>query len=222
MTDSSYAGQKGAVDGASELNAIDLHIRKMIGRVATVKLVRIKKIKGGAGALAEGGTVAVEHLVNLMDGEGKPTSTGTTFSLPYIRSQGGGNGVIIDPEEGDIGLALICDRDISKVKSTKDVASPGSNRRHDVADGVYIGGILNGTPKQYIRFTSDGIEIGDKNGNKMTFGSKGVAFTTVGDGLTNNLDIVAGKGGSDQVSVQNHLHQNAGGSGNSGKPVEGT
>ena len=57
---------------------------------------------------------------------------------------------LIDPTQGDIGLAIFADRDISSVRANRAQANPGSYRRFDMADGVYIGGILNGMPTQTV------------------------------------------------------------------------
>ena len=223
MSDSQgIPGQQGLTSANGQFNRIGFHVKQLLGKTTKLQVVKVIKVKNGGGAVAEAGRLTVQNLVNQVDGLGKPTAHGNVYDIPYVRVQGGKNAVIIDPEEGDIGIVVVADRDISKVKKTKAAANPGSRRRHDVADGLYIGGILNPAPTQWVRFFSGGLEIADSNGNKMTMTSSGVAFTTVGDGLTNNKDIVAGKGGGDQVSLQNHLHQDAGGSGNSGKPVAGT
>lgn len=79
--------------------------------------------------------------------------------MPYLRMQGGTNAIILDPEVGDIGLAVVSDRDVSNVKSTRKVSAPGSNRRNHFSDGFYFGGFLNGNPAQYMRFSSDGIDL---------------------------------------------------------------
>ena len=88
------------------------------------------------------------------------------------------NAVNIDPEVCDIGVAVICDREISSVKANQDIANPGSGRSNDLADGIYFGIPLSAkgkeVPEQYIRFTADGIEIKDKNNNKIELKSDGV------------------------------------------------
>jgi hypothetical protein len=38
-------------------------------------------------------------------------------------------------------------------------APPGSARQYDFADGMYLGGILNGTPEQFVQFNADGIRV---------------------------------------------------------------
>ena len=65
----------------------------------------------------------------------------------------------MDPVAGDIGMACFASRDISKVKATKGRANPGSKRAYNFSDAMYIGGMLNGTPTQYVQFNADGITL---------------------------------------------------------------
>ena len=64
--------------------------------------------------------------------------------------------MILDPLEGDIGQAVICDRDTSNVKANAAPAGPGSFRQNDYADGCYFGGFLNGAPDNYIWLKANG------------------------------------------------------------------
>jgi hypothetical protein len=160
------------------------------------------------GELRPVGQVDVLPLVNQLDGYGKPMPHQVVHGLAYFRYQGGRNAVLCDPEVGDLGIALFCDRDISSVKATKRQANPGSRRRFDMADGVYFGLCLTkDAPNQYLRFTNDGLELKDKNGNKMVFSSSGIAFTSTI--LTNTGGIVAGRGSGDEVTLQHHKHPTA-------------
>ena len=60
---------------------------------------------------------------------------------------------------GDIGVASVCDRDISTVKNAKIVSAPGSNRKNDLSDIVYLMTIIGSAPTQYVQFSSAGITI---------------------------------------------------------------
>lgn len=60
-----------------------------------------------------------------------------------------------------------CSRDISKVKTSKKQDNPGSRRKYSYSDGVYIGGLLNGVPTQYILINDDGIAIKSPNEVKI-------------------------------------------------------
>lgn len=173
---SGIVGQVGQNDGASEDNVINALIRAQLARMGTMKLVKIKAVTS-AGEKAIAGMVDVQPLVNLVDGIlGSSMEQGTIYSIPYFRMQGGKNAFIMDPVVGDIGFAVISDRDISAVKEKKDVANPGSARRFSPADSIYVGGILNDVPDQYITFTSTGIKVEDKNGNIIETKSDGIHF----------------------------------------------
>lgn len=139
-------------------NQILFAIQQAIAKLQTATLVQVMGVTNTDG-VEPVGFVDVLPLVNQVDGNGNPTPHVTVYNLPYLRLQGGNNAIILDPEIGDIGICVFASRDISKVKSTKAQANPGSPRSYDFADGIYLGGVLNGAPQQYVRFSSAGIEI---------------------------------------------------------------
>lgn len=133
-------------------------IREALDDVRTTTLVQVVSVTNDGG-LEPVGLVDVQILVKRVDGAGQVMDAGIVYNVPYMRLQGGANAVILDPQVGDIGIALMADRDISSVKATKAAAAPGSNRKHDMADALYLGGVLNGVPQQYVRFAAGGIEV---------------------------------------------------------------
>lgn len=133
-------------------------VQQALGKMQTATLVRIESCTN-AGGVSPVGYVDVTPMVNQLDGQGNPTPHVTIYNVPYFRLQGGANGVIIDPQKGDIGVAVFASRDISQVKTTKKQGNPGSHRQYSFADGMYLGGMLNGTPTQYIQFSAAGIRI---------------------------------------------------------------
>lgn len=141
-----------------EFNNMAFMVQQALGKMQTATLVRIESCTN-AGGLSPVGYVDVTPMVNQLDGQGNPTPHVTIYNLPYLRIQGGKNGVIIDPEPGDIGMAAFASRDISQVKTTRKQGNPGSHRQYSFADGMYLGGMLNGTPTQYIQFSTAGIRI---------------------------------------------------------------
>lgn len=151
-------GQAPAAAGASERNASTFLFRQMLGKTGTIMLVQVKAVTNHGG-LSAVGFVDIQPMVAQMDGAGNTVSHGIILNVPYCRLQGGANAVILDPEPGDIGIAVICSRDISSVKATKKPAPPGSRRRFDMADSVYIGGVLNGVPSQYVQMSTAGIAV---------------------------------------------------------------
>lgn len=177
---STGAGQLDPLDANSDFSVIAFIVRQMMAQLDTMKLVKVTKVTGGAGALGAAGTVDVQLLVNQLDGSGNSTPNGVVYGIPYFRLQGGKNAVICDPVVDDVGFVVCSDRDISNVKSKKGQANPGSYRRYNVSDGVYVGGVLNETPEQWIRFTEDTVEVGDKTGNVVKLSSAGIEFTPHG------------------------------------------
>jgi len=198
-----YPGQHGLAASVGEFNKHDSQIWAKLAYVRTAIPVVIKAVHVDSDGLAPVGSVDVQPLVNQMDGEGNSFPHGTIFNLPYVRMQGGTNAVICDPVVGDNGIAVICDRDISSVKANKKQANPGSRRRFGLADGIYIGGLLNGTPEQYVRFTTDGMSIVDKSGNKYETSSSGIVATPASG---TEFKVVGKLHATDAVTFDSTLH----------------
>jgi len=214
---SGYGGLADIHAGNGPFNPLYFLVQQLLSRISTMKLVQVKAVTS-AGELAVAGTVDVQPLVNQIDaGSGVPIPHGRLHSLQYFRIQGGSNAVIIDPVVGDIGLAIFADRDISKVTKTKKQANPGSFRSFDMADGIYLGGILNGLPNQFIRFASDGLHLSPVSGGKIFL--EGDVEQT--GNFTSTGNITAGQGGGDQVGLQTHKHPTAA-AGSPSSPTPGT
>lgn len=173
--DDGYPGFKSVTDGFAGFNVMSFVAQQIVAGIATSMLVLVKTVTPGEGLLP--GMVSVQPMVNQIGGDGTKMEHGQLFNIPYMRLQGGLNAIIVDPKVGDIGLAVFCMRDISSVKATKAVANPGSRRKYDFADGLYIGGFLNGTPEQYVQFTDDGIILLDKNANTIVTNTDGISIT---------------------------------------------
>jgi phage baseplate assembly protein gpV len=152
------SGQQRPQSTWGEFNNIAFLVQQALGKMQTATLVRVESCTN-AGGVSPVGFVDVTPLVNQIDAQGNPTPHVTIHNVPYFRLQGGANGIIIDPVAGDIGVCVFASRDISKVKSTKKQANPGSFRQYSFSDGMYLGGMLNGTPTQYVQFSAAGIKI---------------------------------------------------------------
>lgn len=134
-------------------------IQRALSRMQTATLVQVQTCTN-SGAVAPVGTVDVLPLVNQVDGDGNGMPHTTVFGLPYLRLGAGSNGVIIDPQAGDIGVAVFASRDISKVVATQAAGNPGSGRQYDYADGIYLGTVLSANaPTQYLQFQASGITL---------------------------------------------------------------
>lgn len=133
-------------------------IGRMLGRVHTAMLVRVLAVRPTAGKV---GFVDVLPLVQEVDTARKVIAQSPIYNVPFVRYQGGPSAVVLDPAVGDIGITTFAERDITSVKATTQTGPAATDRRHDIADGLYIGGVLNPEPTQYVRFqpTAGGIEI---------------------------------------------------------------
>jgi hypothetical protein len=191
-------------------------VQQLLSKVQTATLVQVVSCSNNGG-LSPVGTVNVKPCVNQVDSAGNPYPHTTIFNVPYLRMFGGngGNAVILDPEPGDIGVAVFASRDLTQVKSTQSPANPGSARQYDFSDALYLGGMLNGgTPTQYIQFNSSGLKI--VSPTKITLQAPeidliGNVVQTHGT-ITADTDVLAG---THSISLVNHVHT----SGSPGSPT---
>jgi hypothetical protein len=204
-------GQASVSDANNDFNATTFLVKQVLARVHTATVVQVKSVTN-SGDVSPVGFVDVLPLVNQIDGFGNPTEHITVYGLPYVRVQGGTNAVILDPQVGDLGIAIFASRDISAVKSAKKQSNPGSRRRFSMSDGIYLGGILNAAPQNYVRFYSNGIDV--KTTNKLTITASNATLDASGN-LTVTGDVVASG-----ISLVHHVHTGVqGGTGTTGPAV---
>lgn len=149
--------QQQPTSAATEYQALQFMVLQRLMRVQTAILVKIEAVHGGG--LGPVGTCDVLPLVDQIDGAGNVVPHQTIYGRPYLRQQGGASAVILDPSVGDLGLMVFCSRDISSVIASGASGPPASRRIFSYADGLYVGGALNGEPTQYIEFLPAGAGI---------------------------------------------------------------
>lgn len=205
-------------DVADDYAAQRFIIQSLLSRVATATLVRVVSCTN-SGGVSSVGTVVVQPLVNQIAGNGHAWPHGQLYELPYCRVQGGVNAIIIDPQPNDLGLVVFASRDISVIKSPTGKAqaadpsvrglNPGSARKFNMSDGIYVGGLLNGTPTQYVRFEAGGVTVTSPTKIRLqapTIELAGDIVQTDGDvaatgSITADGDVV-GNG----ISLHDHKH----------------
>jgi hypothetical protein len=144
--------------GTSTYNAMRHVIKTAQDAQMTCTICKVMKVTTTGGVEAVG-RVNVQPLVQMIDGIQKTTDHATVNNLPYVRMVGGTSAVIIDPVVGDIGIVVSADRDVSGVKKNKKLSPPGSQRRYNISDGIFIGACLTEKPTSYVRFVDGGKKI---------------------------------------------------------------
>jgi hypothetical protein len=219
-------GYEGAADpttAGDHFNAMSFIAKQILAGAWTVTLAQVKSVTN-AGEVKDTGTVSLQPLVNQVDGQSNATPHGVISNAIYFRYAGGNGAVICDPVVGDIGIMLSASSDISSVKANKAQANPGSSRKFDPADAIYLGAVLSAAPAQYMTFTSTGLKIADKNGNALEFKQGGMFVTgnlivqgdlqlsgsiesanggTYAGTIKTSGDVIAGS----NISLQGHHHQ---------------
>jgi len=139
----------------------ELLIRSLLLDVRIAVPVKVVAVHPGTGTPPLIGTVDVQPLVQTVDGSGKLWALGEVYGAPFIRLQAGGSAIVLDPVVNDIGLAVVCDRDISSVlASGGELSGPGSARTSSISDLVYIASIISAAAiAQYILMNSSGITM---------------------------------------------------------------
>ncbi|RQZ76078.1 oxidoreductase [Burkholderia glumae] len=192
--DNAYLGQQDQTTDLTGFNALSFITWQILRQISGARLVKVMAVTS-AGDVAPVGFVDVQPLVSQLDGWNNSVPHGTIYHLPFFRLQGGANAVIIDPQVGDIGVAIIEDRDISSAKANRGFANPGSKRIFDMADGLYVGGFLNGSPQQVVQFNAAGITISSPTQIRLAAPTIVIQATqtvgiTAGQEITNSAPIV--------------------------------
>ena len=227
-------------ENGSEWNDLQFFIRRCLMQQNTSLPAKVLTVSGGG--LAPVGFVSIEILVSQVTGNNETVSNPKISNVPYCRVQGGKNAVIIDPEPGDIGIAVFCQRDISSIKRSKKTSPPGSHRVFSMSDAIFVNTCLNGTPEQYIKFDGSGIAVCSPTkitctapeilmeaensitmdtplvqitGQMVQTGAKGSGAQTSG-GITNTGGTISSNG----VVLETHVHSGVtSGGANTGTPV---
>lgn len=159
MAETNFYGQNDAYSALQDSNLVDFQIQQALRAVSTATIVKVQKVSV-AGVVGPIGTLSALPLVDLVDGIGQESKHVDVVGLPYLRMQAGRSAIIMDPKVGDLGLVVFADRDVSAVKKNKKQSPPGSRRRFNMADGIYVGTVLSSeNPDVYIRFMEDGTVV---------------------------------------------------------------
>lgn len=144
-------------------------------------------------ALNEDGTIDVLPLVIPVSfTEDAPVDNTPIYNIPVFQLQRANSAIIMMPVVGDIGLIAVCDKDITLVKENKSSAVAQTMRMHSRMDAIYIGGVLNKTPSQFIKFEDNALTIttpSDINISATTLNIKAKTNITGDTNIDGNLTV---------------------------------
>lgn len=206
-----------------ERNQLAFTIAQALNRLQTSTLVEVVAVTN-SGGVSPVGFVDVRPMIAQVDAHGKGMEHATIYGVPYFRLQGGANAIILDPQVGDIGLACFASRDISSVKKTKKRGNPATLRKYDYSDALYVGGMLNGTPSQYVQFSASGITIHSPNAVTLDAPNVSINAATIGLNASASLALNSPAITVNAIDLLLYLttHNHSGvttGTGNSGDPI---
>ncbi len=146
-------------DLTSEYNALNFIITSIIkSTVNTCYAVTVTKVD------ADNQKVTVKPLIAQIDADNNKIELSEIFEIPYFRYSAGRTAVKLDPVAGDIGVLIIFKSDSNNIKTgDNSQILPNTFLNYPLYSGIYIGGMLNNDPENYIEIKDDSITI---NANK--------------------------------------------------------
>lgn len=134
------------------------------------------------------------------------------FDVPVLELGGNDLSIKIPLKEGDTGIVIFCDRDITLFKQEKKNTQPNTLRKHDLADGIFI-------PMRFGSSGSSNILIQSANGAtqlEVTSSGINVKGNITVDGEITATDVKTDTG----ISLKTHKHLGVrSGSDTSGQPT---
>jgi len=205
--ETSYTSNRRLNTGASPVNAISFLVENIIkGLVNTAIPVRVDSCTA-PGPNGSAGFVSATPLVMQRGADGKSLLPASLPKLPFFRIQAGDAAIVLDPQPGDIGLAIFAQQDCSNVSSGKtDPAQAGSFRCFDMADGFYLGGFMGVAPQVFIHLDPVSNNIHVKTPAKVTIeAADSVTINAPQTNITGKVtvtDDLTARG----ISVSKHVH----------------
>ena len=175
------------VDTATEYQALKFLIWQQLLKVQTITLVQVQAVHGGG--IGATPTVDVIPLADQVDGAGNAIPQVTLYGRPCMRWAAGPNAIVLDPQQNDIGVMGFASRDISSILSSRQHGPPPSARAFAYADGIYLGGLPNAAPQNYVQIDTDGtVNILSTQAINLKVGSTSLAMDSSGFTLDGPID----------------------------------
>jgi hypothetical protein len=185
-----YIGAMAPEDQNNLFNAMSFVVRQLQGQMWTSTIVQVMAVHGGG--ISAPPTVDVLPLINQIDGQGYATPHGIIYGIPVGRLQGGSRAFVCDPQIGDIGWCNFADKDMSSVLASGAQANPGSRRRFQPSDAVYIATLIGAAPTSYVEIDAAGNVVITTPGGLNTTINTGVAQVNATSVELNSSNIILG------------------------------
>lgn len=166
--------------------AQEFMILTLLRKLHTATIVQVQSVTPISASV---GVVQVIPMVVDVATNGLVVAQSPIYAVPYFRLQGGSSAVILDPVKGDIGLAVFAERDITGIVQTQQAGPAPTARDHSSADGLYIGGFLNGAPTQWVHFLANAAGIDINTPGALTLEGQTISLTA---GTTMTLNAPGG------------------------------
>ncbi|MGV3346427.1 phage baseplate protein [Enterobacteriaceae bacterium LUAb1] len=186
---------------ANDADALASSFNKLLHSNHFINIVRVTDVRGEAPDLI---VDAVPLVANIRSKDNSIIDSSVIHNIPVWRLQRGNSAIIMNPVPGDIGLIAVCDDDISVARETKKESVPGSKRKHSRSDAIYLGGLLNQQPNQFIEFSDNSINI-TSPGNISVICS--TANITASNGVTVDTNLAHFTG---NITANGDITDNAG------------
>ncbi|ELI8046830.1 TPA: phage baseplate protein [Yersinia enterocolitica] len=173
---------------ASEAESHAYIFRLLLSGSFFIEIVEVTAVGGAAPNLV----VDVIPLVTRTDQSGAMIPNSEVFNVPVWRLQRGNSAIIMNPVPGDIGMIAVCDRDNSLARSNRRQSVPATNRAHSKSDAIYLGGLLNNEPSQFIEFADGAINITSPNPVNITCSKANIIAPDGVDMTTSLLHVIGG------------------------------
>lgn len=152
------------IDVGTEADSLLSNLELFIAGKHFIEIVMVTAVYGEAPNLK----VDFLPLVTRTTNTGAPIPNAQVYGASVWRLQRGSSAIIMDPVAGDIGIALYCDKDSDNARRDRISGAPNTTRCHSRIDALYLGGLLNQQPDQFIEFADSAINITSPNPVNVT------------------------------------------------------
>lgn len=165
-------------DLIDEYNSLIYIINSVVKKVSTMELVRVLSVN------TENKTISAIPIIKEANASGEAIEESPIDGVRYFQWQFGGNAIKGTPQVGDIGMIVICKKDISSPES----GIIQTYREYCLSDSIYIGGIcgLNQEPTNTIEF----------NDTNITINSQEVIINASTSQVNGQLSVLCGASGT--------------------------